>query len=448
MNLGFRIAAVAATACFSVVLMPAQDRPFDTALMRAVQQSDLAAVQRAIRSGANVNAADRSGASVLMQAAIYSNAACMSVLLEDGANPNAANQADATALMWSAGDVDKMRLLLAKGAAVNARAKSGRTALAVAARVAGNLEGVKLLLSRGADAKLEGTSVMLAAASSGDEAIVRAVLAAGGDPNEHARNGITPLVLAARAPTAGGGKLLVDAGADVNAKTAPAPPSKVGLAELGEVTPLHIAAAYGNAQLVRLLVNRGADVKARDMRGMTPLMMAAASEFQDEETVRILIAAGSDVRAEAKDGQTVTSWAEKWSPNGLLPLLKQHLTVGPSPPAPKSMEHPAAVNTRAAAEKALSLLQSSSVEFFRQSGCSGCHHQMLAGMAARLARQHGVNADESLAKEDVRAQVAVRMPERELLLQGVPVGGAPMAHSLLLVSLAAQDYPKDSFKVR
>jgi hypothetical protein len=173
--------------------------------------------------------------------------------------------------------------------------------------------------------------------------------------------------------------------------------------------------------------------------------MAVASEFQHEETVRILIDAGSDVRAEAKDGETVTSWADKWSPNGLLPLLGQRPAHVTAPAAPEPMLAPTETKTRAAAEKALSLLQSSSAEFFRKSGCSGCHHQMLTGMATKLGRQRGLAVDETLAAADIRAQVAVRMPERELLLQGIPVGGAPMAHSLLLVSLAAQEYPQDPF---
>jgi hypothetical protein len=108
------------------------------------------------------------------------------------------------------------------------------------------------------------------------------------------------------------------------------------------------------------------------------------------------------------------------------------------------MDVPHEASTHAAVQKTIALLQSSSTEYFRYSGCSGCHHQMLTGMAVGLARDRGFKLNEALAKEQVQAEVSVRMPEREALLQGIPRGGAPMSESLLLVSLAAQAYPADS----
>ena len=47
---------------------------------------------------------------------------------------NATNSAGATALMWSVTDIDKVRLLLARGANVKAVSERGRTALFLAAR--------------------------------------------------------------------------------------------------------------------------------------------------------------------------------------------------------------------------------------------------------------------------------------------------------------------------
>jgi hypothetical protein len=181
------------------------------------------------------------------------------------------------------------------------------------------------------------------------------------------------------------------------------------------------------------------------MRGMTPLMMAAASEFQNEEIVRMLIAAGSDVTAAAKDGQTVASWAQKWGLRGVFRLLDQPASVSNDLQPVKLLDAPHEPSVRRAAEKAIALLQSSSTEYFRKSGCNGCHHQMLTGMALGLARNRGLQFNDLLAKEQVKAQISVRMPEREVLLQAIPAGGAPMSVSLMLVSLAAEDYPADGF---
>ena len=264
--------------------------------------------------------------------------------------------------------------------------------------------------------------------------------------NERGRLGLFPLFLASRGLGVGTVKLLLDAGADVKANTVTAPPSVRGQVELGNQTPLHMAAASGNAQLVKLLLDHGADVQARDMRGMTPLMMAAASEAQDEETIRVLLAAGSDLNAKAEDGQTAMAWARKWGPAGVSKIIS-----GSMPAEVDAVKLPAAAwqqpELRDAVEKTIALLQSSSAEYFKQSGCSGCHHQMLTGIAVGLARERGWKVDEPAAIEQLRAQVAVRKPELEALLQGVNIGGAPMAEALLLTSFAAQDYPVDSFTV-
>jgi ankyrin repeat protein len=117
-------------------------------------------------------------------------------------------------------------------------------------------------------------------------------------------------------------KLLLDAGADVNAQSGDPPVTPRGLAELGKLTPLILASSMANPKLVKLLLDHGADVKAKESRGMTPLMMAAVSEYQDAATVQILIAAGSDVNAHANDGQTAASWAEKEGGSGVYNLLK------------------------------------------------------------------------------------------------------------------------------
>jgi ankyrin repeat protein len=440
------IAAAIAIVSVSVLVAPAQESGTqDRALLQAVQESNPDAIKKAIQAGANVDAADTSGATALMQAAIYSDVVCMRLLLENGANPNAANQVGSTALMWSAGDPEKLRLLLAKGAAVNVVAKNGRTALAAAASHAGNIDGVRLLLARGADAKVKDARVLISAAVAGDETIVRALLEAGGNPSEPIPSGVTPLMMASRGAGVGSARLLLDAGAEVNAKSNRPTPTPRGFASLGELTALHTAAAFGNVQLVKLLLERGADIKAKDTRGMTPLMTAAASEFQNEDIVRILIAAGSDVNAKAEDGQTVASWAAKWGTTGVHKLLNQAFPTSALPKPVKLLDVPREASIVTAVEKTLALLQSSSTEYFSKSGCSGCHHQMLTGMAVGLARHRGLKVDESLAKEQIRTEVTALLAEREGLLQGVPVGGAPMSDSLVLVSLAEQDYPADSF---
>ena len=65
---------------------------------------------------------------------------------------------------------------------------------------------------------------------------------------------------------------------------------------IGEYRPLHIAARNGNAAAVKGLIDAGADIEARtDPSGSTPLHLAATSG--DRSTVEALIAAGADPNA-------------------------------------------------------------------------------------------------------------------------------------------------------
>jgi ankyrin repeat protein len=57
----------------------------------------------------------------LMHTAVSGSLQAMTLLLDKGASVNAANSAGVTALMMSVTDIDKVSLLLAKGADVNSQ---------------------------------------------------------------------------------------------------------------------------------------------------------------------------------------------------------------------------------------------------------------------------------------------------------------------------------------
>lgn len=72
-------------------------------------------------------------------------------------------------------------------------------------------------------------------------------------------------------------RVLVENGADVNARTIPDRETGAFMRDVrtkGE-TPLHRAAAYGSAEIIRYLLERGADPEARDARGDSPLTWAS-----------------------------------------------------------------------------------------------------------------------------------------------------------------------------
>ena len=105
--------------------------------------------------------------------------------------------------------------------------------------------------------------------------------------------GTTPLHYATLQCTVPAVSLLLEAGADLNART-----------QEGK-TPLHFAASGGFIGVTRLLLNHGADIEVRmETNGTTPLYRAAWSD--KSETIKFLAARGAKVDA------TVTAGSLSW----------------------------------------------------------------------------------------------------------------------------------------
>ena len=90
---------------------------------------------------------------------------------------------------------------------------------------------------------------------------------------------------------------LLDAGADVNARSA----------NDFSVLPLHSAVAGNHEEVAAVLIDAGADVNARQRHGWTPLHGAAQNGAS--ATVDRLLAAGADPSARHDDGATAADLA-------------------------------------------------------------------------------------------------------------------------------------------
>ena len=137
------------------------------------------------------------------------------------------------------------------------------------------------------------------AAMTGDLASVRTLLADGADVNAPQGDGMTALHWAARAADADLARLLLEAGAEVDAAT-----------RIGAYTPLHLASEVGGREVVGLLLEAGAEQTATtaDVGGATPLHLAAGAGEAD--AVRQLLAHGGDADVrEARWGQTPLMYA-------------------------------------------------------------------------------------------------------------------------------------------
>src|SRR5207253_11170951 len=85
-----------------------------------------------------------------MAVALNGSAADLKRRLDAGMKPDSKTAEGTTALMMAARDLEKVRLLVERGADVNARAATGITPLIAAAQYPGNVEVVRWLLKKGA----------------------------------------------------------------------------------------------------------------------------------------------------------------------------------------------------------------------------------------------------------------------------------------------------------
>jgi ankyrin repeat protein len=435
----FLFALVAAAACW------ADPKNVSDDFYNAIRNNDLTRLSALAGEGADVNAKDGHGETPLMYAAFVGSLDAMKFLIEKGADVNAQNSFGSTALIWSATDLAKVRLLTDHGANVNLASKKGRTALLVAAMSDHSADIVKLLMAKGADLKAVDflkTTPLRAAALGSDTETIRMLIDAGVDVNAADLPGITPLMMAAGwSGNLRAVQMLLAKGANVNAVSRPVMglPVKNGASEFGSLTALIMAAPFGPPELIRTLLDAGADVNARDVRGMTPLMLAVATDHQSPAIIRMLLEHGADPNVESKLGETAVDWARRAAAPAGIELLR----VKGSGDAEHAM--PAVVSAklelRPAVERTMALIEKSSWEFFAASGCVSCHAQSMTDWAVGHARAKGVPVDEKAAAERVNMLKAVYPPEP--LLERMDAAGAMEQLAYPLVGLAANNHPPD-----
>jgi hypothetical protein len=281
--------------------------------------------------------------------------------------------------MWALDVVEKVRVLVKAGADVNVTSDFGRTPLTIASAQAGSAPIVKLLLDGGAAAN----QAALTSAARNDAAVVRLLVAAG------ARDRGEAALAALRANC----RECLDA-------TVGQQRSPVRGALLSVLAP----AGPGNPDAVREAIERGADVTLKDPKSRTVLMMAAVSEKISPDMVRLLIERGADVHGKDPDGLSALDFARRLGRTPVADVLASAGATMKTEADPTLTVVPGN-NIHDAVERSLPLLQRTSLQFYKKSGCVSCHHNSMTEMTVAAARSKGFAVDEISARQDVSTVV-------------------------------------------
>ncbi len=269
--------------------------PATPELLAAVRTGDTAAVRALVRKHADVNAADVDGTTALHWAARADDQATAALLVSAGSDVNAANRYGATPLSIAArnGNAALLRLLIDAGARTGA-----------------------------ADERLpDGQTLLMHAARTGNAAAVSVLIRQGADVNAHERRlGTTALTWAVTEDRAAAARVLLDAGANPNARSAltrypHTPPAVVGDAleegvsyvgqtvlPKGDWTPLMYAARQGALSAARVLIESRADLNLTDPDGTSALMFAIINGHYD--VAELLLQRGADPNLPDRTGMT------------------------------------------------------------------------------------------------------------------------------------------------
>ena len=299
-----------------------------------------------LAAGADVHA-ETTGEPLVMTATRTGNVEAVNALLAAGAEVDARETwRGQTALMWAAAEnhVGVVRLLIGRGADVNASSTAGYTPLLFAARQ-GTIDAAAGLIDGGADVNViapNGSTVLTIAISNLKYELAGLLIARGARVTSMNKSGTTPLheiVLARNRSTGGLGiranrrvpsgnmssmelmARVVAAEADPNARREAQgrpgrePTLSDGSVNFGGATPFLLAAKAADSEAMRFLLANGADPLLGTLEGTTPLMVAAGightaddagmkTEPEVLEALQLALDVGNAVTAVNDHGQT------------------------------------------------------------------------------------------------------------------------------------------------
>lgn len=417
-------------------------------IFKAIRRNDLAGLEKTLAADREAaSRADARGTTPLHYAAVIGSDESLRMLLKAGADHKAKNAMDATPLLLAATSPSKAAMLLEAGADPNVKTKSGRTPLMIAAGTRDGLPTLKRLIEAGArldEVDQFGNTAVSIAAYTGSFSALRVLVEKGANIKIGEKEAQSAILGAMNSGEPERLQYLLSKGADPNAFNTVSGKVRKGDIALKKLTPLLLTATHGTPEMAKVLLDAGANVNAQDERGISPLMAAVTNDRRGIEMVRMLLQAGANVKATDVYGQTATDWARKTGDQEVIQLLQGAggAAVAEVPAMPVRVAAPN--SARQAVEQAVGLLSASAAEFFKESGCVGCHHQPVIARAQAAAKAAGVHLPANYLDVHKASYTAAR-PLEAMWLQMADTGGEEDTVSQLLVGFAAAGIPAGNF---
>ncbi|KAF5601075.1 ankyrin 1 [Fusarium pseudocircinatum] len=271
-----------------------------TPLVAAARAGYTDIVTALLEKGADVNYAAPKDITPLMSAVLGNQAAIAKTFIDAGADMNAVSGAENN--KWNAAHFaydlpDCMKVLVEAGADINALGPDG-TPFYLAAYF-NQTKVVELLLEHKPDLETKcpegdftdaGYTPLLCAASCGYNELLRLLLEAGANIEAKTPKGGTPLILAVATNQEESVKILLEYNLDIDAR------------DIWEGSAIFCLPSPANLSVARRLINRGASLTIRNNEKYTPLGKAVVNG--DLPLVRLLSSQKIDLNAEAAENGT------------------------------------------------------------------------------------------------------------------------------------------------
>jgi ankyrin repeat protein len=209
------------------------------------------------------------------------------------------------------GNIEQVKLLISKGVDVNEKDERGLTPLWIAAD-AYNMKLMELLIAEGANVNSENEN---------GQTIIDYLITVDWTPRKFvvellvSKNAgvstLQPIHLSAYLGNINKVKSYLDMKNDIDVRSK------------GGQSPLHTAVVGGQREIIEFLVSNGADINARDNVGNAPLHYAVRAWEARKDVIELLLARGAEINAKNKRGETPVDIASIWHQKWVVRLLLQ-----------------------------------------------------------------------------------------------------------------------------